>query len=487
MAMENRGPPQLQREVSRPLAGSNGQAAAPIAATAATTNPELLRWSLPVLAVLTGLLAQNVGLYLGTRHYVRWMDELHRPSVGGLVGIGLGGVESPLAGSPKPSWLRVFAELLEMVTDILPVIWCGLVVRTYNLRLWSQTLFATALLMTLKGFLAWVTVLPDEQGWEACQIRLGSDGLKYYRREAWPGSFGTLLGDLLLLEVRSVWTGALERRRYCADAMFCSSSCLTVVFSTSIGEAAFSLLQPPLVQAVRWQAAARGAVRCCLAVLVVGNLVIPVAEGYHRGEDVLVAIVLALLVYSNPAVAMAAHCWRGGMAGDDGEGPASVTGAALGVHSPSSPVTPGSSASAALLSCSSRHLGSDDGDSEADLQELGKVLLTPSWCAIQSFAHLRAEPPLPSQKAPPSPQLLELQLTELRRCQDQFIRKLQKKEDLLKKECADELLGAQRSVAVAERRIQEALADQNRLLALRAKQAEAELASLSSAEPPGER
>lgn len=455
----------MQQEV-RPLEVSDGRgpaAAAPTAAVASASNPELLRWSLPVLALLAGLLAQNVGLYLGTRHYVRWMDELHRPSV--LTGVAFG--QGPLASSSKPSWLRSFAELLEMVTDVLPVVWCGLVVRTRNLRLWSQTLLAAAFLMTLKGFLAWATVLPDEQGWEACQIRLGSDGLKYYRREAWPGSLGMLLGDLLLLEVRSVWAGALERRRYCGDAMFCSSSCMCVVFSTSIGEAAFSLLRPPLVQAVRWQAAARGALRCCLAVLVVGNLVVPVAEGYHRGEDVLVAIVLALLVYSNPAIALAAHC------GVDCAGP---TSAALGgtQQAPPSPgVTPASSAlaCAALLTSSSRHLGSDDGDSEAELQELGKVLVTPAWCALQSFAHLRAEP-LPSQKAAARPQLLELQLTELRRCQEQFTRRLQRKEDLLKKECADELLGAQRSVAMAERRIQEALTNQNRLLALRAKQAE---------------
>ncbi|CAE8640813.1 unnamed protein product, partial [Polarella glacialis] len=108
--------------------------------------PELARWVLPVVAVLLGFLAQNAGLYFGTRSYVLWMDEAHRP----LQGLDDRHQEGSFTAASKSSWLPTLAWGLEIVTDLLPVLWFGVVMRSSNLRLWSQTLLTAALLSTLK-------------------------------------------------------------------------------------------------------------------------------------------------------------------------------------------------------------------------------------------------------------------------------------------------------------------------------------------------
>ncbi|CAE8662740.1 unnamed protein product, partial [Polarella glacialis] len=267
--------------------------------------PELARWVLPVVAVLLGFLAQNAGLYFGTRSYVLWMDEAHRP----LQGLDDRHQEGSFTAASKSSWLPTLAWGLEIVTDLLPVLWFGVVMRSSNLRLWSQTLLTATLLSTLKGFMSWATVLPDEEGWEGCRERLGSDGLKYYRSQV---ELWAVLTDLLLLEVRGLWAGHEHRQRFCADATFSGNTYLSALFCTSLFEAVAGSLQQ-----VEWQFAARIAVRSVLFAIVLGNMVFPVMNGYHGLADVFIALLLTVMVYSNPAVAIAVHHWCEGFATDE--------------------------------------------------------------------------------------------------------------------------------------------------------------------------
>merc|ERR1712217_758314 len=57
-----------------------------------------------------------------------------------------------------------------------------------------------------------------------------------------------------------------------------------------------------------------------------GNVVLPVINGYHYSADVIIALVLAFLVYSNPAISIAVYRW---------------TQIAEAVAEPPSPVSPG--------------------------------------------------------------------------------------------------------------------------------------------------
>merc|ERR1719410_1371674 len=96
--------------------------------------------------------------------------------------------------------------------------------RTKDLRCWTQVLLSATLLTVLKGFLAWSTVAPDAEGWEACQQRLGEHGLKYYRRRAGATllhrdiDMAEMLLDILLLAVRGFCKPGEElRTHFCGD------------------------------------------------------------------------------------------------------------------------------------------------------------------------------------------------------------------------------------------------------------------------------
>eukprot|EP00913_Durusdinium_trenchii_P028255 g26486.t1 len=106
-------------------------------------------------------------------------------------------------GKSEGSDLGFLALVLEVFMDLLPVVSIGLVLRFGDLRLWCQTMFAAALLMVLKGFASWATVVPDK-GWKVCQDRLGPDGLRYYREEI-VDEFGTRTANLITYEDDAVW------------------------------------------------------------------------------------------------------------------------------------------------------------------------------------------------------------------------------------------------------------------------------------------
>eukprot|EP00913_Durusdinium_trenchii_P028256 g26486.t2 len=126
-------------------------------------------------------------------------DELHRPHRDSMPSA----FEGRSDGVSEGSDLGFLALVLEVFMDLLPVVSIGLVLRFGDLRLWCQTMFAAALLMVLKGFASWATVVPDK-GWKVCQDRLGPDGLRYYREEI-VDEFGTRTANLITYEDDAVW------------------------------------------------------------------------------------------------------------------------------------------------------------------------------------------------------------------------------------------------------------------------------------------
>ncbi|CAK9005065.1 unnamed protein product [Durusdinium trenchii] len=256
---------------------------------------EILRWALPALALLGGLFVEHVGLYLATRSYVRWMDELHRPHRDSMPSAFEGNDDGKSEGSD----LGFLALVLEVFMDLLPVVSIGLVLRFGDLRLWCQTMFAAALLMVLKGFASWATVVPDK-GWKVCQDRLGPDGLRYYREDQ---PFFNMVPDILLLQVQGLWLGSSRRRLCVVDAPFHSNICLSTVFCTSLCEVsmAWSLREadvPAMAQCLRYM----------LLVLLVASALLAGSKPEVTNFTAL-GMVLALAVYGNPALALAVEAW----------------------------------------------------------------------------------------------------------------------------------------------------------------------------------
>jgi len=306
-----------------------------------------IRWAAPALALLFGLFIQTAGLYLGTRCYVQWMDEQHQPLLWGQGGpsdvaddAGAASDKSThSANGDHQERHHVGGSFVDHLTMCVPVIWLGWVTRTRDLHRWTQILISGALLATFKGFLAWATVMPDAEGWGACKARLGADGLMYYRRQAGVTlikreiDISEMLLDMLLLVMRGLWLSGQEQREcFCADTMFCSTTCLYALLCASLYqavEASASRLE------ARSQFVALTIARVLLGSVVAVTSILPVWRSRHYVADVVMALALALLVYSNPAVTVAVERWVQGALFEPGEvgkvaiAPCSALGAGL--------------------------------------------------------------------------------------------------------------------------------------------------------------
>lgn len=272
-----------------------------------------VHWAGPVVLFLASCFGQNVVLSVTTRDYIRRMDELSwrstvvsKPSAGTGPGAN---VTQSVVSAEEPSKIPMSRLFLELVTGFVPVIWMGWAVRTCDFGSWVRTLTCAALLVALKGLLAWATVVPEPGGWTTCQIRLGADGLSYYRELAAGRSVGPLgaLIDTAYLTLRGVFTmGYPARHCFCGDTMFSTSVCLNVLFSMSLYEAVQSSTQWLAEPRDRKVRRATGAV---LFIVVAANMVLAIGGEYHYVADVVSALILALLVYSNPAVALMVEKW----------------------------------------------------------------------------------------------------------------------------------------------------------------------------------
>lgn len=288
----------------------------------------VVQWLLPGLVLLVGLFAHNCGLYLGTRNYVRWMDTRQQPlpHTPGTINalwrevsdkFALEDVFSavfPDAGTNTP--VVHYAIIFDKGAICIPMFWLGWVTRTRDLRMWTHMCLCAALLLTFKGVLACTTVLPDAEGWGACQDRLGMDGLTYYRQQAEAASIDggaavyTTIWDTLLLLVRGLWLAGKEQREHlCADTVLCSTTCLYTLFCASLFEHGGKMAEH-LSGYV--QTAVRVALKSVLGAMLLCTGALPIVGHQHYTADVAFAFVLAPLLYSSPAIAVAVERWVAG-------------------------------------------------------------------------------------------------------------------------------------------------------------------------------
>lgn len=363
--------------------------------------PRKVAWLAPALLLLLALFLQSGGLYLATQSYVRWMDELGVPLArsGAEPQLDLGPVlrmsqaklqdsltlpdewSARLSGFRMPDVSPDAEFFVDFTTSLVSVSWLGWVVRTQNLRLWTKTLLTGVLLATLKGFLAWATVLPDPAGWSGCRERLGDDGLMYYRSVA-AGIAGHRLNslqallDISLLEIRSLWLmGRASRQRVCADTVFSSATCFGVLVSVGLYDAVRGSTEA--LENTR-RSTVRSLIGLVLGLVLVLDLALTIASPYHYALDVVVALVLTLLVYGNPAVALAAELWVETMEAHP--------------HSASPGATP--SSWAAFASGMEAMVGLLSG-SAGMLRDLGQVAVPPCcipFCGIGGLYYLRPQP-----------------------------------------------------------------------------------------------
>jgi len=320
-----------------------------------------MKWTLPVALFLAAFLVQSIGVCIATYKYVNWManlsaqyeaeaprvlrvnltgdqpraldfatDATHRASLHKLANQGqllrrYNETTVEIANSLRlpdsfAEWLgqgtsELMPALLDMLSGVVvPVLWAHDAIVSRNLRLWTRTLLVGSIIVALKGLLAWATTVPDSEGLRACQERLQGSPLQFANPVL---DFITVIWHILLLWVSSVFYGiVIPLRRFifhthpkdfvCADMFLSGPTSLCALFSLGLYDVARTTTRK---QKPHFRFVYRSFAGLILTFIVVKDGLAQVTTGRQYTMDVVLALVLTMLLYSSPVIAICVDRW----------------------------------------------------------------------------------------------------------------------------------------------------------------------------------
>ncbi|CAJ1428219.1 unnamed protein product [Effrenium voratum] len=276
---------------------------------AASAEVRQWKWISVGLLFMLAMLAQSLALYFATRRYVRWVSSLSSSEEPLMQKRSLELLTMRLL-QPRDTISEMLGQEeavsklpLDLVLSLIPLVWLVAVVQARNLRLWTRTLLAASFLATLAGLLACLTMLPDPLGWQSCQANLQQDALDHYQGELNFAEVVKAAGLILWLWVQDLVLGMrLQGQLVCAGGASVSGPCW---FSALFAFALYDLsrmwsrkLKP------HFRDISHLACGGLLAAMILMDAGIDVATERQYTAGVTIAMVLALLVYQSPALAV---------------------------------------------------------------------------------------------------------------------------------------------------------------------------------------
>jgi len=270
-------------------------------------------WGVPL--AITGFcqaVVLTVCLRLGTYYYVHQMlawgqlyelksdPDGHNSAVKMSIGfnvtdISFGALNDPL----EETWgyRKVDITTLDCIAAIFPFLFVVLAIYMDELSTWTRIMLCHSLLALGKGAFAVLTVVPDSSGWSNCKARLGDKGVEWLSqpRSVW---------ELITLEIKRYFGGLSIR--FCADMMYSGHTFFTTLYALGL----FELVRI----GVRHRRKPERYLAYFLLFLVAGGeqlveAVMVLLNRFHYTMDVVMAIALTFLFYTNGAVATASKWW----------------------------------------------------------------------------------------------------------------------------------------------------------------------------------
>ncbi|CAE7456172.1 unnamed protein product [Symbiodinium sp. CCMP2592] len=286
-----------------------------------SASPEVRQWKWVSvgLVFLAAFFLQSLSLYFATRRYVRWVGGLTdkakehhashfgdrsqhpqldmlvlrllqpRDTVGEMLNVGDGVSKMPF----------------DILLSVLPLFWLAAVVQARNLRLWTRTLLAAAFLALLRGLLSSLTLLPNPLGWQGCEANLRPEVMAHYQGQQGFADVAKGTGLVLWLWLQDLALGMrLQEHLVCAGGASLSGSAF---FSALFALAIYDLSRMwTRKMKPHFRSLAHLASGGLLTVLVLVDVSIDVALGRQYTAGVTMSLVLALLTYQSPALAVCA-------------------------------------------------------------------------------------------------------------------------------------------------------------------------------------
>lgn len=257
------------------------------------TTHALLRWCYPPFICFLCFGFQSAMLHMTTAKYVNLAHVHLQPAADvGHLALGHQKIEMTVLDAISGSaFLMVFVGTLLL----------------RDLRLWVRLFFSNAILFVLKGVFDWMTVFPDSIGWEACKKRLsGKNGNLDVL--AFMTKLGQLEGmdyfrTLMDLEINGVVGKNLDGEevktwpvRYCADMLLSGHTFVLVLYMLAFADLTrrVTIMMSPVPRAV-----CRILIGLFCVACVGADLFLIVGKHFHYTVDVVMAIIMTFLVYTN--------------------------------------------------------------------------------------------------------------------------------------------------------------------------------------------
>lgn len=251
---------------------------------------------------------QNFQLRIGTWNYVHKMlqNDLAYTYTGSNItlentikltvgehpsDISYGSLQDPVTGRLGP-FQDVSLSKLDMLAALFPFLFVVLAVSQDFTLAWTRVMLCFSVLAIGKGLFGWITVEPDSKGWTGCRERLapGKYPVEWYaeQRSLW---------ELLMMDPTS---------RLCADMMYSGHTYFVAIFALGLHEnvrKAFRL-HP------WWVRLGFESLVTLAWIIQQGFEVYFVLKSrFHYTADVVMAIFLTYILYTNGMIACVARWW----------------------------------------------------------------------------------------------------------------------------------------------------------------------------------
>jgi len=280
----------------------------------------------PCLLFILCFSFQSLMLHLGTHYYIFYMEtgDAHRQSEGGqlfdLVG------DSVAHDLPREYVVNGKVQIPTILLDasgLIPFILClasymsAWYWNSFSIGLWVKTFLVASCMALLKGVADVITIMPDSSGWASCKERLGEVGLDQLRTMDFKHNFVSTLVATMWHEVEG--GDNLRRVRYCADMMISGHTYFAAVFSLSAyKQVKHNTTTFPAGRCNKW---IRDVVlTICILCLLTEIFLVALAR-FHYTVDMLMAVVLAVLLFDSTYVDQLCSDWSRGFywKGSDGD------------------------------------------------------------------------------------------------------------------------------------------------------------------------
>lgn len=279
-------------------------------------------------------------LHIGTYYYVHQMEDMERMYIVNETAV----KESSNANVKFPSpgiwpqnisygslldisekslgWQSINMGFLDMIAAALPISWFFVTILTDDIMLWTKAILCNCFLLTLKGLFGFMTIVPDSIGWSQCKQRLTPEGIELMKDMIGgpEQGFFSVFFTTMKFEVKSrLPPNKPSGVRFCADMMPSGHTFFTCLYALALLEKMRRgvrtikkfgnwLLGPSYGKYLFW--VVFGFVMFVAVTEQTVELYYVVLNRFHYMMDVVMAIVLTLLFYTNGTITIVSKIWK---------------------------------------------------------------------------------------------------------------------------------------------------------------------------------